>query len=82
MFVHLCGLRSFGVPYMTPLAPFILKNWGDAIVRLPWWTHEKRPELIGNDNKVRQGEYQKPEPPDSGDMKTKQEDGDPNETNR
>ncbi|MCZ0107854.1 MULTISPECIES: spore germination protein [Bacillus] len=82
MFVHLCSLRSFGVPYMTPFAPFILKNWGDAIVRLPWWTHEKRPELIGNDNKVRQGEYQKPEPPDSGDMKTKQEDGDPNETNR
>ncbi|MGG4242440.1 spore germination protein [Bacillus licheniformis] len=82
MFVHLCSLRSFGVPYMTPFAPFILKNWGDAIVRLPWWTHEKRPELIGNDNKVRQGEYQKPESPDSGDMKTKQEDGDPNETNR
>ena len=49
---------------------------------LPLWTHEKRPELIGNDNKVRQGEYQKPEPPESGDMKTKQEDGDPNETKR
>ncbi|ARA84407.1 spore germination protein [Bacillus paralicheniformis] len=80
MFVHLCSLRSFGVPYMTPFAPFILKNWGDSIVRLPWWTHEKRPELIGNDNKVRQGEYQKPNPPESGDMKTKQEDGDPNET--
>lgn len=82
MFVHLCSLRSFGVPYMTPFAPFILKNWGDAIVRLPLWTHEKRPELIGNDNKVRQGEYQKPEPPESGDMKTKQEDGDQNETKR
>ncbi|KAA6449556.1 spore germination protein [Bacillus swezeyi] len=80
MFVHLSSIRSFGVPYMTPFAPFISKNWGDSVVRLPWWTHEKRPELLGNDNKLRQGKHQKPHPPASSEMKTNQEEGDQNET--
>ncbi|WP_077735722.1 spore germination protein [Bacillus sonorensis] len=80
MFVHLCSIRSFGVPYMTPFAPFVSKNWGDSIVRAPWWTHEERPDLIGNDNKLRQGKDQKPNAPDSSEMKIKQKEGDQNET--
>lgn len=79
MFVHLSSMRSFGVPYMTPFAPFIPKNWGDTIFRSPWWTHEKRPELLGNDNKLRQGHDQKPQHPEPGDMKTDQQKGDGNE---
>ncbi len=61
--VHLSSLRSFGVPYMTPLAPFIREEAGDTIVRRPLWGNKKRPNLISGQNKVGQGENQKPHPP-------------------
>lgn len=63
LIVHLCGLRSFGVPYMTPFAPFIPGNNDDTIVRVPIWAFRKRPQLISGDNKIRQGKGQKPHPP-------------------
>lgn len=62
--VHLTSLRSFGVPYMTPLAPFIKEEVGDTIVRRQLWDYKKRPKLISGRNKVRQGENQKPHPPE------------------
>ncbi|MCQ9282501.1 spore germination protein [Priestia aryabhattai] len=68
MIVHLCSLRSFGVPYMTPLAPFIPSNSGDTIVRMPWWTLRQRPRLISSGNMVREGEDQQPMPPKSRGM--------------
>lgn len=67
MIVHLCGLRSFGVPYMAPFAPFIPKNTGDSIVRLPWWFLKERPRLF-NENIVRRGKDQKPAPPENRGM--------------
>lgn len=33
--VHLCSLKSFGVPYMSPFAPFKLKDQKDSLLRLP-----------------------------------------------
>lgn len=33
--VHLCSLRSFGVPYMTPFSPFDLREQQDSLLRLP-----------------------------------------------
>ncbi len=71
MLVHLCSLRSFGVPYMSPMAPLSLSNLGDTIVRAPFWTFKQRPRLIGNQNSQRQGDNQKPEPPVSRSLKTK-----------
>ncbi|TYS90047.1 spore germination protein [Rossellomorea aquimaris] len=62
--VHLCSLRSFGVPYMAPFAPFIPVNNGDTFVRLPWWSLRQRPRLISA-NTVREGKNQRPEPPAS-----------------
>lgn len=61
--VHLTSLRSFGVPYMTPLAPSIREEVGDTIVRRPLWGYKKRPKMVSGRNKVRQGENQKPDPP-------------------
>ncbi len=61
--VHLSSLRSFGVPYMTPLAPFIREEAEDTIVRRPLWGYKKRPKMISGRNKVKQGENQKPNPP-------------------
>lgn len=67
--VHLSSLRSFGVPYMTPLAPFIREEAGDTIVRRQLWDYKKRPKLISGRNKVGQGENQKPHPPGPRTMK-------------
>jgi spore germination protein KA len=33
--LHLCHLRSFGVPYMTPFSPFLKAGQKDAFLRLP-----------------------------------------------
>lgn len=63
LFVHLTSLRSFGVPYMSPLAPLIPENMGDTFIRLPWWSFNKRPKLIAKDeNIIRQGKDQMPGP--------------------
>ncbi|MBN8233812.1 spore germination protein [Halobacillus kuroshimensis] len=37
MVLHLCSLQSFGVPYMSPLAPMIPKDQKDVLLRLPHW---------------------------------------------
>ncbi|MCM3768967.1 spore germination protein [Priestia aryabhattai] len=79
MVVHLCSLRSFGVPYMAPFAPFIPVNNGDTVVRLPWWTLRQRPRLI-TANTVREGANRRPQPPASRGMVNRDfEEGDNNE---
>lgn len=35
LLLHLCSLRSFGVPYLSPIAPFQPQDQKDAIFRLP-----------------------------------------------
>jgi spore germination protein KA len=50
MVIHLCSLRSFGVPYMAPLAPFIPSNFGDTIFRAPGFVFKERPRLINQKN--------------------------------
>lgn len=32
---HLCSLKSYGVPYFTPIAPLRLRGWKDTLLRLP-----------------------------------------------
>ena len=80
--VHLCSLRSFGVPYMSPIAPFIREEAGDTIFRRPIWAYKKRPRLISGQNRVSQGDNQKPQPPRTRVMKntTNMEKGDQNES--
>lgn len=80
MFVHLCGLRSFGFPYMSPLAPLTPGGLKDSILRAPLWADEKRPELLVQENNRRQGEHQRPKPETSRGMVNKDvEEGDGNE---
>lgn len=81
MFVHLCSLRSFGVPYMSPLAPFSSQGVKDTLFRVPWWADKKRPESVSKEDKVRQGQDQRPEPAASRGMVNKDlEEGDKNGT--
>jgi len=63
MSIHLCSLRSFGIPYMMPLAPFNLSEQQDAFVRFPVWAMKNRPKFISKGNMVRTGQNQKPGPP-------------------
>ncbi|MFC3746085.1 spore germination protein [Paenibacillus sp. GCM10012306] len=34
--IHLLRLRSFGVPYLSPVAPLSLNNLKDTLFRVPW----------------------------------------------
>jgi hypothetical protein len=60
--VHLCTLRSFGVPYLTPMAPIKGREIKDVLIRAPWWMLNTRPRLTGEDNTYRQAPGQKPGP--------------------
>ncbi|WP_423802536.1 spore germination protein [Neobacillus sp. SAB-20_R2A] len=60
--VHMCTLRSFGVPYLQPLAPIRNSELKDSILRAPWWSFKKRPHWTDDYNKVRQPNGQKPSP--------------------
>ncbi len=63
--LHLCSLRSFGVPYMSSIAPFNLSDQKDTFTVLPIWKMITRPKLIGSKNMVRQqdSDSAKPAPP-------------------
>ena len=57
--LHLCSLRSFGVPYLltfTSLKPGDIK---DTVIRAPLWFLNKRPEFISGVNKEAMGEKDK-----------------------
>ncbi|ECO1678076.1 spore germination protein, partial [Listeria monocytogenes] len=69
--VHLCSLRSFGVPYMSPLAPLNPEGLGDTFFRRPMWAFKNRPEFLSSNNNLkREGDNQRPLPPTSRGMKT------------
>lgn len=51
--LHLCSLRSFGIPYMAPFAPLIPQDNKDAIIRLPHWMLRSRVRLINQSNSTR-----------------------------
>jgi spore germination protein KA len=64
MLSHMCSLRSFGSPYMSPLAPQNSDGLKDSLIRAPLWLMNKRPESITWRDSVRQGESQIPKKPD------------------
>jgi spore germination protein KA len=62
---HMLSLKSFGVPYMTPLVPGNFQGMKDTVARLPLWFMPKRPSFLHtpNDNRIGkkpQGMNQKP----------------------
>ncbi|OMP66358.1 spore germination protein [Domibacillus epiphyticus] len=83
LLVHLCSLRSFGVPYMSPIAPFIPGEAGDTFVRKPVWAYKERPRLIATENLIREGKDQRPQPPANRQIDNQNQNikkGDQNET--
>lgn len=51
VFIHMCSLRSFGVPYLAPFSPFNGMDMKDTFVRFPLWTMVTRPRVLTWDNK-------------------------------
>ncbi|QMV45239.1 spore germination protein [Cohnella cholangitidis] len=60
--IHLCNLRSFGVPYLSTIAPFKGSELKDVAWRAPWWMMDTRPHHTENTNLTRQAPGQKPSP--------------------
>ena len=63
LLIHLCSLRSFGVPYISPIAPMVRGDLKDFILRAPRWAMFTRPRMIGYKEPQRQEYMQIPRPP-------------------
>ncbi|MFZ5646683.1 MAG: spore germination protein [Bacillota bacterium] len=63
--IHLCTLRSFGVPYLYPVVPTTGVDLKDVIFRAPWWAMFSRPRLIAGQDQKRQEQGLKPTPPET-----------------
>ncbi|MGM0904884.1 MAG: spore germination protein [Bacillota bacterium] len=59
---HLVSIRSFGVPYLSPLAPLNLEELKDILWRAPRWELSFRPKSVVKHNSIRIPNNQKPSP--------------------
>ncbi len=64
MLAHMCSLRTFGTPFMSPLAPVNWSDLKDSILRLPLWVMKNRPKAITWKKSNRQASSQMPNKPD------------------
>jgi spore germination protein KA len=62
LLIHMAGLRSFGVPYLSPVAPMIPRYLKDIFIRVPLWSMTMRPKTDLGKETRRQGPNQKPQP--------------------
>lgn len=60
--MHLCALRSFGVPYLSPFAPLHVSELRDTVYTAPWWNTQMRPQYLSVQEKQRQDAGNKPRP--------------------
>ncbi|WP_116188614.1 spore germination protein [Paenibacillus taihuensis] len=54
LLLHLCSLRSFGVPYMAPVGPLTIQDQKDVLVRAPHPLMTRRPSMFSKLNPIRQ----------------------------
>ncbi len=69
--IHLASLRSFGTPYLSPLAPFSAPDLKDTFIRVPLWAMFTRSRTIGWHDPQRQEFRLKPNPPSEQANETK-----------
>lgn len=60
--VHLSSLRSLGIPYLSPLAPFNSEMMKDTLIRVPLWSLIKRPSSIRAQQSKRKSSGPMPQP--------------------
>ncbi len=63
LLIHVLTLRSFGVPFMSPLASGSIWDLKDVFLRVPKWAMLTRPQAIPTNNRLRQKPLQYPRPP-------------------
>lgn len=51
---YMAGLRSLGVPYLSPVAPINIRGLKDTFLRAPLWAMDSRPESLDLTDTVRQ----------------------------
>jgi spore germination protein KA len=54
MLIRMASLSSFGMPYLSPIAPLNTRELTDVILRRPWFKMRERPYQEGMKNQVRQ----------------------------
>ncbi|OAA92698.1 spore germination protein [Clostridium coskatii] len=54
LLIHLSSLSSFGINYLSPLAPLNLKDLKDTLIRFPWSHMKCRPHFANANNLCRQ----------------------------
>lgn len=59
---HMLTIRSFSVPYLSPLAPLQKRELKDVLWRAPRWKLNTRPHLTGERNQYRHVPGQRPGP--------------------
>lgn len=62
LLLHLVSLRSFGVPYLSPLAPLNVEEIKDILWRAPRWMLTFRPNSMIKGDSIRIPKGQKPSP--------------------
>lgn len=62
LLVLLSSLRSFGYPFLSPIAPLVISDWKDLYVRTWRWDEVTRPKLEGGREPIRQRKGQMPRP--------------------
>jgi spore germination protein len=65
---HLASLRSFGVPYLSPLGPLSVGDLKDVIMRSPLWSMKDRPAFMPVQDASRMGERMVEEIKENGGM--------------
>jgi spore germination protein KA len=63
LMIHMASIRSFGVPFLSPLAPINIEGWKDVFIRFPFWAMNKRPVFIQQNNVTRTKKDLMPKPP-------------------
>ncbi|MGJ7919456.1 spore germination protein [Neobacillus sp. LXY-4] len=60
---YFVSLRSFGVPYLSPVTPARKEGWKDVFIRAPWWAMDSRPVGLGVENNHRASSSNHTKPP-------------------
>lgn len=53
MLTHLCSLKSFGIPYLSPLVGNTYYEMGDSFIRVPLIAMHRRPKTLSGRNMIR-----------------------------
>lgn len=51
--IHMCSLKSFGVPYLSPLTPLEPDDLKDTFIRFPLWALLTKPNILVKDHQIK-----------------------------